>query len=53
VNNSTGTRKMSLDQIGVRLAQAAQKLTPEARERLFFAVLHDLQKPVGALGRAK
>jgi hypothetical protein len=48
-NNGTGTRKMSLDAMGARLAEATQKLTPEARERLFFGLLADLQKPFGAL----
>ena len=47
-NNGTITRKMSLDAMGACLAEATQKLTPEARERLFF-VLVDSQKPVGGL----
>ena len=54
MNNNTGTRKLTLNQMGVRLAQTTRELSPAAQAHLFFTVLEDLMtKPVGALGRAK
>ena len=52
MNNNVNTRKLTLDAMGVRLAQAARELPPESRAQMFVVLLEDLMKPVGALGRS-
>jgi hypothetical protein len=52
-NNGTGKKLMSLDAIGERLAQAAQKVPREHRRILFEEILFGLQQPVGQLENAK
>jgi hypothetical protein len=47
------TNWKTLDEIGVLLVKAIRKLSVEERKRLAAALLEDLGKPVGALGRKK
>ncbi len=42
---------MTLDEIGGLLAKAIRKLSAEERRRLGAALLENLKKPVGKLGR--
>jgi len=42
---------MTLDEIGVLLVKAMRKLSVDERQRLAAALLEDLRKPVGKLGR--
>ena len=42
---------MTLDEIGTLLVKAIRKLSEEDRKRLAAALLKDLRKPVGKLGR--
>jgi deoxycytidylate deaminase len=42
---------MPLDEIGMLLAKAVRSLSLEERKRLGAALLRDLRKPVGKLGR--
>ena len=44
---------MTLNEIGELLMKAILKLSEEERKRLGAALLEDLQKPVGKLGRNK
>jgi hypothetical protein len=44
---------MTLDEIGVLLVKAIQKLSVEERKRLAAALWEDLRKPVGQLRRKK
>jgi hypothetical protein len=44
---------MTLDEIGALLVKASRKLSMEERKRLAAALLEDLRKPVGKLGRKK
>jgi hypothetical protein len=41
----------TLDEIGVLLVKAVRKLSVDERKRLSAALLEDLRKPVGKLGR--
>ena len=44
-------RELTLDEIGVLLIEAVRKLSVDERKRLAPALLKDLRKPVGKLGR--
>ena len=46
-------REMTLDQIGKEISAAAKRLTWEQRTDVAAALLEDLRKPVGKLGRNK
>jgi len=42
---------MTLDEIGVLLVKAVRKLSVDERKRLAAALLENIKKPVGKLGR--
>jgi hypothetical protein len=44
-------RELTLDQIGALLVKAVRKLSVDERKRLAAALLENIKKPVGKLGR--
>jgi len=44
-------RELTLDEIGVLLVKAFRKLSVDERKRLAAALLENIKKPVGKLGR--
>jgi len=44
---------MSLDEIGTLLVKAIRSLSVEERRRLAAALLEDLKKPVGKIGKRR
>ncbi len=51
--SNSNREPMTLGEIGELLMKAILKLSEEERKRLGAALLEDLQKPVGKLGRNK
>jgi hypothetical protein len=43
--------ELTLDEIGVLLVKAMRKLSVDERKRLAAALLENIKKPVGKLGR--
>jgi hypothetical protein len=44
-------RELTLDEIGTLLVKAVRKLSVDERKRLAAALLENIKKPVGKLGR--
>jgi len=51
--SNSNREPMTLDEIGALLTKAIRKLSEKERKRLGAALLEDLRKPVGKLGRNK